>query len=90
MIFATRAVVLVHARGSQGTGWGIMKGAGGPQLVVHPGGLEVTIGASDGMVSGNTILIDGAAMCRERLGLADCRRESRVHQALGKRWNRPT
>jgi hypothetical protein len=69
VIFATRAVVLIHARGSQGSGWGFMKGAGGAQLVVHSDGLEVTIGAWDGLVSGNTMLIVGAAMRRERLSV---------------------
>jgi len=67
VIFATRAAVLIHARGAQGNGGGTLKGAGWPQLLVHPDGLEVTIGAFDGLVSGNTILIEGATMRRERL-----------------------
>jgi hypothetical protein len=68
VIFATRAAVLIHARGTQGSGWGSLKGAGWPELLVHSGGLEVTIGAFDGLVSGNTMLIEGASMRRERLG----------------------
>ena len=68
VIFATRAAVLVHARGLGRTGWAAIKGAGWPQLVVHSGGLEVTIGAFDGLISGKTMLIDGATMRRERLG----------------------
>jgi hypothetical protein len=68
VIFATRAAVLVHARGMEGNGWAALKGAGWPQLVVHSGGLEVTIGAFDGLISGNTMQIDGATMRRERLG----------------------
>ena len=39
-----------------------------PQLVVHSGGLEVTIGAFDGLRGGNTMVIKGATMRRERLG----------------------
>lgn len=35
---------------------------------MHSGGLEVTIGAFDGLVTGNTMLLDGASMRRERLG----------------------
>jgi hypothetical protein len=69
VIFATRAAVLIHARGPQGSGWGSLKGAGWPQLVVHSDGLEVTIGAFDGLVSGNTMLIQGATMRRERLSV---------------------
>jgi hypothetical protein len=68
VIFATRAAVLIHARGAEGMGWNILKGAGWPQLLVHSGGLEVTIGAFDGLVGGNTMLIEGATMRRERLG----------------------
>jgi hypothetical protein len=68
VIFATRAAVLIHARGTEGNGWGTLKGAGWPQLLVHSGGLEVTIGAFDGLVSGNTMLLEGATMRRERLG----------------------
>ena len=51
----------------QGNGWGTLKGAGWPQLVVHLGGLEATIGAFDGLVSGNTMLTEGTTMRRERL-----------------------
>jgi hypothetical protein len=65
VIFATRAVVLLPI---QGRGWRALTGAGWPQLLVHSGGLEVTIGAFDGLVSGNTMLIAGAKMRRERLG----------------------
>jgi hypothetical protein len=67
-IFATRAAVLIHARGLEGGGWGALKGAGWPQLLVHSGGLEVTVGAFDGLIGGNTMLIEGASMRRERLG----------------------
>jgi hypothetical protein len=68
VIFATRAAVLIHARGLEGNDWTVLKGAGSPQLLVHSGGLEVTIGAFDGLVGGNTMLIEGATMHRERLG----------------------
>jgi hypothetical protein len=68
VIFATRAAVLIRLRRTGGSGWGCLKGAGWPQLLVHSGGLEVTIGAFDGLVSGNTMLIAGAKMRRERLG----------------------
>ena len=70
VIFATKAAVLIHARGGlEGNHWGVLKkGTGWPELVVHSGGLEVTIGAFDGMVGGNTMLIEGATMRRERLG----------------------
>src|ERR1700721_1601180 len=67
VVFATRAAVLIHARGTEGSGWGSLHGIGWPELVVHPGGLEVTIGAFDGLVSGNTML-EGATMRRGRLG----------------------
>lgn len=67
VLFKTRAAILIHARGMQGNGWGTLKGAGWPQLVVHLGGLEATIGAFDGLVSGNTMLTAGATMRRERL-----------------------
>jgi hypothetical protein len=67
VIYSTRAAVLIHARGTQGSGWGSLKGAGWPQLVVHSGGLEVTIGAFDGLITGNTMLTEGATMRRERL-----------------------
>jgi hypothetical protein len=69
VIFATSAAVLIHARGSRGSGWSSLKGGGWPQLVVHSGGLEVTIGSFDGLVTGNTMLIEGAAMRRERLSI---------------------
>jgi hypothetical protein len=65
VIFATRAAVLIPI---QGRGWRSLSGAGWPQLLVHSGGLEVTIGAFDGLVSGSTTLIAGAKMRRERLG----------------------
>jgi hypothetical protein len=68
VIFSTRAAVLIHARGLEGNGWGVLKGAGWPQLLVHSGGLEVTIGPFDGLIGGNTMLIEGATMRRERLG----------------------
>ena len=35
---------------------------------MHSAGLEVTIGAFGGLVGGNTMLIEGATMRRERLG----------------------
>ena len=69
VIFATRAAVLIRARGAEGGNWGVLKkGTGSPELVVHSGGLEVTIGAFDGLIGGNTMLIEGATMRRERLG----------------------
>ena len=69
VLFATRAAVLIHARGAEGgVGWNVLKGAGWPRLLVHSAGLEVSIGAFDGLVGGNTMLIEGATMRRERLG----------------------
>jgi hypothetical protein len=68
VIFATRAAVFIRVRRTQGSGWGALQGPGWPQLLVHSGGLEVTIGAFDGLVSGNTMLIAGSKMRRERLG----------------------
>jgi hypothetical protein len=70
VIFATKAAVLVHARGGlEGNHWSVLKnGFGSPQLVVHSGGLEVTIGAFDGLIGGNTMLIEGTTMRRDRLG----------------------
>ena len=69
VIFATRAAVLIRARGAEGSNWGVLKkGTGSPELVVPSGGLEVTIGAFDGLVSGNTMRLEGATMRRERLG----------------------
>ena len=68
VIFATRAAVLVRGRGMEGNGWSTVNGAGWPQLVIHAGGLEVTIGAFDGLISGNTMRLDGATMRRDRLG----------------------
>jgi len=68
-IFATRAAVLIHSREAGGSNWGVLKkGTGWPELVVHSGGLEVTIGPFDGLIGGNTMLIEGATMRRERLG----------------------
>jgi len=64
VMFATRAAVLIH----EGVGWHILTGAGSPQPLVHSGGLEVTIGAFDGLIGGTTMLIEGATMRRERLG----------------------
>jgi hypothetical protein len=68
VIFATRAAVLIHSRGAEGVGWNVLKGAGSSRLLVHSGGLEVTIGAFDGLIGGNTMLIAGATMRRDRLG----------------------
>lgn len=67
VLFTARAAILVHARGLQGNGWGALKGAGWPQLVVHAGGIEATIGAFDGLVSGNTMLTEGARMRLDHL-----------------------
>lgn len=67
VLFRARAAILIHARGMEGNGWGSLHGAGWPQLVVHPGGIEATIGGFDGLVSGNTMLIEGATMRRDRL-----------------------
>jgi hypothetical protein len=69
VIFATRAAVLIHARGTEGSGWATLKRPGWPELLLHSGGLEVTIGAFDGLVSGNTMLLEGATMRRERLSV---------------------
>jgi hypothetical protein len=68
VIFATNAAVLINGGGARGSSWRVLQGAGWPELLVHPTGLEVTIGAFDGLVTGNTMLIDGATMCRDRLG----------------------
>lgn len=68
VLFEARAAILIHARGMEGVGWAILKGAGWPRLVVHAGGLEASIAGFDGLVSGNTILTEGATMCRDRLG----------------------
>jgi hypothetical protein len=68
VLFEARAAILIHARGMQGNGWGTLKGRGWPRLVVHLGGIEATIGGfGDGLVSGNTMLTEGATMRRERL-----------------------
>lgn len=68
VLFEAEAVILIHARGVQGIGWAVLKGAGRPRLVAHAGGLEATIAPFDTLVSGNTILTEGATMCRDRLG----------------------
>jgi hypothetical protein len=67
VIFATPAAVLVNGWKSGGSGRVTLKGAGWPEFRVHAGGLEATIGSFDGLVTGNTMLIDGATMRRERL-----------------------
>lgn len=67
VLFEARAAILIHARGMQGNGWGSLKGAGWPRLLVHSGGLEATIAPFDVLVSGNTMLTEGATMRRERL-----------------------
>lgn len=67
VLFEARAAILIHARACPGSGWGALKGAGWPRLVVHLGGIEATIAPFDGLVSGNTMLTEGATMCRERL-----------------------
>lgn len=69
VIFATRAAVLVNGWKSGGSGWVPLKGAGWPELLVHSGGLEVTIGAFDTLVTGTTMLIEGATMRRERFSI---------------------
>jgi hypothetical protein len=69
VIFSTRAAVLVNASKSGGSGWVAIKGAGWPEFLVHPDGLEATIGSFDGLITGNTMLIDGATMRRERLSI---------------------
>jgi hypothetical protein len=67
VLFEARAAIQIHARGRQGNGWGSLKGGGWPRLVVHLGGIEATIGAFDGLVSGNAMLTEGATMTRDRL-----------------------
>jgi hypothetical protein len=67
VIFTTRAAVPVNGWKSGGSGWVPLKGAGWPELLVHSGGLEVTIGGFDVLVTGTTMLIEGATMRRERL-----------------------
>lgn len=68
VLFEASAAILIHARGMRGKGWVALKGAGWPRLVVHAGGLEASIAPFDWMVSGNTILTEGATMRRDRLG----------------------
>jgi hypothetical protein len=67
VLFEASAAILIHARGMEGSGWGALKGAGWPRLVVHLGGIEATIGPFDGLVSGNAMLTAGATMRRDRL-----------------------
>src|SRR3954447_14916859 len=67
VIFEARAAILIRARGTEGSGWGALKGTGWPRLVVHKGGIEATIAPFDRLVSGNTMLTEGATMRRERL-----------------------
>ena len=67
MLFEATAAILIHARGIEGAGWSSLKGAGWPRLVVHAGVLEATIAPFDWLVSGNTILTDGATMRLDRL-----------------------
>lgn len=68
VVFTTRAVVQFYVRGTWGHGWGGLNERGRQELLVHSGGLEVTPGAFDGSVSINTMLLEGAIMCRDRLG----------------------
>ncbi|MGY2876547.1 hypothetical protein ACVW00_003737 [Marmoricola sp. URHA0025 HA25] len=68
VLFEAKAAILVHARGMQGIGWALLKGAAWPRLVVHAGGLEATIAPFGSLVSGNAILTKGARMRRDRLG----------------------
>jgi hypothetical protein len=93
VIFATRAAVLINGWKSGGSGWVPLKGAGWPELLVHSGGLEVTIGAFDGLVTGTTMLVDGATMRRERLsiwplvgGNRDCIRLSGTDGTHSREW----
>jgi hypothetical protein len=67
VLFTASAAILVHARGLEGSGWAALKGAGWSRLVVHVGGIEATIGVFDRLVSGNTMLTDGAQMRLGRL-----------------------
>jgi len=67
VMFEARAAILIHARGMQGNGWGALKGAGWPRLVIRQGGIEATIAPFDGLVSGNAMLTEGATMRRDRL-----------------------
>ena len=69
VFFATPAAVLVNGWKSGGSGWVPLKEAGWPEFRVHAGGLEATIGTFDGLVTGNTMLIEGATMRRERLSI---------------------
>lgn len=69
VIFATKAAVLINSWKTGGSGWATLKGAGWPEFLVHSGGLEATIGAFDGLVTGATMLIEGATMRRERLSI---------------------
>ena len=87
MIFATRAAVLVNGSKSGGRGWVTLKGAGWPEFLVHSGGLEATIGAFDGLITGNTMLHRGLHdAAGATLDLATSQRKSRLHQNLGHRW----
>jgi hypothetical protein len=69
VIFATKAVAMVYVRGTWGHGWGGLNERGTQELIVHAGGLELTPGRFDGHVPVNTMLLEGATMRRERLGI---------------------
>ena len=45
-----------------------MKSPAGARLVVHGGGIEVTIGRGDGLISGNVMRVSDATMWRDRVG----------------------
>jgi hypothetical protein len=68
VLFATRALVRIRASGADGFGWRTMKSRGRARLVVHGGGIEVTIGRGDGFISGNLMRVSDATMWRDRIG----------------------
>jgi hypothetical protein len=93
VVFEARAVIVKHARGMEGSGWAALKGVGWPRLVVHLGGIEATIAPFDWLISGNTMLTEGATMRRERLsaipivvGNQDCIRLSGSNGTGVREW----
>ena len=68
VLFATRALVRIRASGAEGFGWRTLNSRGGARLVIHGGGIEVTIGRGDGFISGNLMRASDATMWRDRIG----------------------
>jgi hypothetical protein len=68
VLFTTRALVRIRASGAEGFGWRTVRSRGRARLVVHGGGIEVTIGRGDGFISGNSMRASDATMWRDRIG----------------------